>query len=209
MDLVFATVVLLAIASSANSWLLEGIEDAEVRAVSMRLGEERAARLLLRSDLDAVLLKIAQIERTMNGEGARQSTPKTKEPVAFTARLAAHTMLDSLKVAVFDRVLHNHGNGYNPVTGIFTSPVGGTYIFSLAALTVNKNNYVHLQLMVNDREVGRLFCGDSKSDWGDHGSVTVTLSLQENDQVFVREMLNHSGRLHGDNYTTFTGALIS
>ena len=89
---------------------------------------------------------------------------RTSDTVAFTVRLGSSTLLDSLHVVVFDQVIHNQGDGYNPATGIFTAPVTGTYIFTVSVMTVNKDNYVHLQLMANKKEVGRVFCGDRTSD---------------------------------------------
>ena len=47
--------------------ILENVEDADIRAVRSRLEEERAERLLLRNDIDILMVKVAQLERRHKG----------------------------------------------------------------------------------------------------------------------------------------------
>ena len=51
------------------------------------------------------------------------------EKVAFTVTRSHEEQLTNAKV-VYNKVLVNVGNAYNPKTGEFTCPRGGVYIFT-------------------------------------------------------------------------------
>ncbi|KAK7506694.1 hypothetical protein BaRGS_00002169 [Batillaria attramentaria] len=51
--------------------------------------------------------------------------------VAFNARLTGPTDFTGESTIIFDAVDLNQGGGYDKLTGIFTAPVNGLYVFSL------------------------------------------------------------------------------
>ncbi|XP_052762337.1 uncharacterized protein LOC128204982 [Mya arenaria] len=51
------------------------------------------------------------------------------EVVAFHANLRANTCFQSQEIIVFDNVVTNTMTAYDPLDGIFTAPVTGTYVF--------------------------------------------------------------------------------
>lgn len=46
---------------------------------------------------------------------------------------------------MFDMVVSNIGNGYDALTGVFTAPYSGTYLFVLNIM-VNNNNYIQVAI---------------------------------------------------------------
>ena len=105
--------------------------------------------------------------------------------------------------------MDNVGDGYSPATGIFRAAVPGLYQFSLSILSHSKNKFAHIQLMKNNREIGRVFAGDAVAAWGQMGSVTSTTELTEGDEVYAREFLDYTRHVHGANYSSFSGVLLS
>lgn len=49
--------------------------------------------------------------------------------VAFNAYTTASGSYTSNQIVIFPEVLLNLGNGYNPISGIFTAPIAGLYHF--------------------------------------------------------------------------------
>lgn len=59
--------------------------------------------------------------------------------VAFTATRSQSQSFRTAATLVFSNILTNIGGGYNAVTGIFTAPLGGVYVFN-CKLTDNQNS---------------------------------------------------------------------
>lgn len=63
--------------------------------------------------------------------------------------------MDRAGTIVFDKILVNQGDCYNPTTGMFTAPVDGHYFFS-CILTGHKNEKVEAVLSKSDSGVARV-----------------------------------------------------
>ena len=101
------------------------------------------------------------------------------------------------------------GGGYSQATGIFRAVIPGLYQISLSILSRTKGQYAHIQLMKNKDEIGRVFAGDAVAAYGQMGSVTVVTQLAEGDEVYAREFPSLTGYVHGDDYSSFSGVLLS
>ena len=62
--------------------------------------------------------------------------------------------------------------------------------------------------MKGETELGKLYAGDVVAHNGQMGTITVNTRLAKGDEIFVREMAGHTGYVHGDNYSSFTGVLL-
>ena len=110
---------------------------------------------------------------------------------------------------IYRQVLDNVGGGYSQATGIFRAVIPGLYQMSLSILSHTKGQYAHIQLMKNKDEIGRVFAGDIVAAQGQMGSVTVVTQLAEGDEVFAREFPSNTGYVHGGDYSSFSGVLLS
>jgi hypothetical protein len=90
---------------------------------------------------------------------------------------------------VFDVIKTNLGGGYNRHSGMFSAPSAGVYVFTWTMYT-GKHGNTAFALYVNDDIVGSTFgeTDDVQDDY-DSDSGTVVVSLNENDDVYVRSVM--------------------
>nr|KAG5690253.1 hypothetical protein BaRGS_026705 [Batillaria attramentaria] len=104
----------------------------------------------------------------------------------------------------FDNVITNLGNGYNPLTGIFTAPVAGLYSFSLSAMTTAGRNHASLAIVKQGTDLAKTW-GGGRHDPEDQSTKTVPVYLDEGDQVWVAQ--RYGDAVRGAWWTTFSGML--
>ncbi|VDI32257.1 Hypothetical predicted protein [Mytilus galloprovincialis] len=110
---------------------------------------------------------------------------------------------------IYDVSVTNVGNGYNHVTGIFTAPTSGVYVF----IWVTRIAYGEhpTQLMINNTVYGVTFL---RAKNGDDGSVsgTVVANVTKGDSVFVRVHSSYAGdgSIHSNEHgrPSFSGWLL-
>lgn len=78
---------------------------------------------------------------------------------------------------IYDNKVTNIGNEYNILSGIFTAPVDGVYVFSLTILMAHPGEYKTMELMLNSRRVGASYVYDLNAY--PPGSGTATLYAEE------------------------------
>ncbi|XP_078317077.1 uncharacterized protein LOC111103840 isoform X3 [Crassostrea virginica] len=128
-----------------------------------------------------------------------------KQKVAFTAGVTSLSSTWNSGTLVFNSVILNVGTGYNPSTGVFTSPVAGTYVFYVSALEYSKQ-YLQVDIVLNSVSKVKLV-GDNEAAY-QTGTNMVVLNLQKGDSVWVKHVSGKgywSARVPA---TTFTGFLI-
>ena len=110
------------------------------------------------------------------------------------------------QTVIYDEVLTNDGKGYDDRTGVFTSPVAGTYMFVVDALS---RKPVWLRIYLNKTIVASLHISGSHSN-----SVylqisrTVILKLRKGDHVKVVNDATHNGYVYHNGYSGFSGAKL-
>ena len=113
--------------------------------------------------------------------------------VAFYAQMSSDEQNPNAHhTLIFDNVHTNVGSGYNGVTGIFTAPQEGIYVFTWVIRMFTAEHST--ELMQNNDVLGATFL---RAKNGDDGSVsgTVVTHLTKGDVVFVR---NHSQYIGDD-----------
>lgn len=125
--------------------------------------------------------------------------------MAFTAAVKYASTSWNNGTLVFNAVLSNIGNGYNPKTGVFTAPIDGTYVFYVAAVEYEKQ-HLRLDILINNVKKVQLI-GHLSADY-QTGTNMVVQYLKKGDNVWVAYK-------HGKGYysesipmTTFSGFMI-
>ncbi|XP_048745694.2 uncharacterized protein LOC125658468 [Ostrea edulis] len=129
----------------------------------------------------------------------------SKKGIGFTAGTVSDNRYWNSGKLVFSSVLYNEGNGYNPLTGVFTSPTQGFFVFYV---TINAygSTTVYVDIVQNSVSKVRALAYGSTSH--QTGTNMVVLNLRDGDKVWVQF---HSGQGYHTNsipITTFTGFMI-
>lgn len=137
--------------------------------------------------------------------GAEIGTSGTEMP-AFTAKLTNPFPLVGTPV-VFDKLLHNSGQDYNPQTGIFTCSVPGVYYFSYHVHC--KGGNVWVALMKNNEPVMYTY-DEYKKGSLDQASGSAVLPLRRGDTVHMQLPSDQAAGLYAGQYvhSTFSGYLL-
>ncbi|KAL3853086.1 hypothetical protein ACJMK2_016664 [Sinanodonta woodiana] len=202
--------ILLVVTSSAFvlTAILEKVGEADLDAVRIRLEDEKAKRLLLENDVEVLMLKFEELKRgssrtSEDNKAFPANVTSLTSGIAFTATLSKDTTHVFQQTVIFDKVKLNEGNCYDSSTGQFRAPFRGLYVFS-ATIMKGSGNHVHLLIMKDEVEIGRLFSGISLSD---SGSVTVVTIMEKGQVAYVKEKSTSPETILGDNWAHFTGLL--
>ncbi|XP_029382304.1 complement C1q-like protein 3 [Echeneis naucrates] len=111
------------------------------------------------------------------------------------------------RTLIYNKVLTNIGNAYDPATGIFTAATPGLYYFTYLYHAGGEHRS-ELLLYKNNEIVARASDHSSKcGDTADNGGNAVVLQLIAGDKVYVRMSANTHIWAANDT-TTFSGFLI-
>ena len=121
--------------------------------------------------------------------------------MVFYAEGIDKTKTKTDKPIVFSRVKVNEGGCYDNTTGVFTTTVPGTYVFTATVRSGKENSHVFAWITVDDTDY--TFLRGSYTSLGS-GSVSVQLGLGQ--KVWVTAWSN-AGDYWSDGLS-FTGALV-
>uniref|UniRef100_A0A5F8GGC9 EMILIN-2 n=1 Tax=Monodelphis domestica TaxID=13616 RepID=A0A5F8GGC9_MONDO len=145
----------------------------------------------------------------------------TASLVSFSAGLTQKPFPSEAGVVLFNKVLVNDGDFYNPNTGIFTAPYDGRYLIT-AILTPERDEYVEAVLSVSNASVAQLHTAGYRRELleyhrprgglhtcGGTGTFHLIVHLKAGDEVNI---VVTGGRLaHTDfdeMYSTFSGVFL-
>jgi len=126
--------------------------------------------------------------------------------VGFTAVLVDAETVPGGQIVRYKEVRTNQGNAYDYLTGIFTAPKGGFYVFQVHALSQNGKE-AWLKLFQNDQYISSIFSRQT-NDYDSAGN-TAVLKLKKGDKVYVKA--HRDAYLYGapdDVYNSFSGYLV-
>ncbi|GAB1603188.1 caprin-2-like, partial, partial [Argonauta hians] len=184
----------------------------EIKELKEHLEFETMKRIEMQDNLEMFFGELYNLKSKVGPKPTPTPTEIQQKPtiydydeIAFSSRLSQH--LNNVKVnetIVFDNIVTNFGNAYNPETGIFISPMKGTYQFFVKILS-GFNEKVETALIANNIEVTRLYSGAQHA----HGSssAAVFIALDKGEEVYVKALYQKSNHIHGV-YSTFGGYLL-
>lgn len=201
-------VLVLLLCARASTHILQHVSDTELEAVNRRLTDEKGERLLLKNDVENLMVEMKEVQRELKGSIPNRNIGTSRQEIYFNAKLSKHTTVTDGHTVIFDMVVENVGDCYNEITGIFRATVSGMYQFSITMTSRGKGQYAHIQLMKNGKEIGRVFCGSDTTNWAQVGSLVIFTHLDVDDEVYARELPEHTGHLYGNNWCSFAGGLV-
>ena len=106
---------------------------------------------------------------------------------------------------IFQTVLTNVGDGYNPSNGVFTSQRKGAYFFSWTTLTKIGNIFL-IEIVLNGNQVGVRHHGHGNrhSDANQPSIQNAVVAMQKGDRVWIRA-ISDIGYCYSDQWTSFSG----
>ena len=128
-----------------------------------------------------------------------------KQNVGFTAGVTLDSTTWNSGTLIFNSVIVNVGNGYNPSTGVFTSPVAGTYVFYVTTVEYSTQG-LYVDIVLNSVSKVRMI-GHGSAGF-QTGTNMVVLNLNKGDSVWVRHAYGRGYYSESTPETTFSGFLI-
>ncbi|XP_052236198.1 uncharacterized protein LOC127847985 [Dreissena polymorpha] len=131
--------------------------------------------------------------------------------ILFKARRVKNVTPTDGQVIVFEDVLYNHGSGYDSSSGVFTAPVGGTYLFTARLLSTEAGPvFFEINVNGNMNSNGALF---ANKGWI-YASADSVVRLLPGERVFIKSLYSNkicNTGLLGDlnsKSNEFTGVLL-
>ncbi|XP_005997937.1 EMILIN-2 [Latimeria chalumnae] len=119
------------------------------------------------------------------------------KPVSFSVGLTEKPFSGNTGVILFDKIMVNDGNHYNPHTGIFTAPYDGRYVIT-AVLAPERDEHIEALLSISNSSIAQLDTAGyrkemieynrpaiEKQNCGGLGTFHMVLSLKAGDEVSV------------------------
>ena len=103
---------------------------------------------------------------------------------------------------VYDKVLINVGNAYNPQTGEFTCPKAGVYVFTWSMLSDSDNRYCNAFIYRNGVKSLMAYAHEANS-YHEAASNIEIFHLDQGDRVWIQTQTCHY--FNGYPYTAFSG----
>ncbi|XP_062579471.1 uncharacterized protein LOC134241441 [Saccostrea cucullata] len=114
------------------------------------------------------------------------SVQDLQRKVSFFAKLSSSVRISAAhQTVVYDTVLTNNDNGYNPKNGIFTCPQSGTYMFIWQTL-INPLTYIRLEIVVSGSALYGIVEDTQDANDFDTATGSIIIHVNVGDTVFIR-----------------------
>ena len=130
-----------------------------------------------------------------------------KKVVSAYIRLSDNTRVTGSMRVMYDLEMSNIGGGFNFELGQFTAPVSGIYLVHVTACLINGGRWIDLNVVEDDKVIGRVFAGDTVGHAC--GSETLSVHLKSNANIWVERTAGSATWLNEDHgWNTFTVTLL-
>jgi hypothetical protein len=120
-----------------------------------------------------------------------------------------HLTLNVDAILIFETMIVNEGEHYDPYDGVFVAPQKGVYFFSWTVSGIN-GNYIVAELVVEQNTISS--AGEDSAGGHPSGSMTALCKMEKGDHAWTRTTGASTGhQLYSfDNYpqSSFLGLLI-
>ena len=123
--------------------------------------------------------------------------------IAFFSTLRDDVTPISIKeVIVFDKVITNYGNAYDPYIGRFRSNVPGYYHFVTNVMS-SMGHFLDVDLVRDNNVICK-----ARATYNGMGTCAVTTYVHTNSSVWIRHAGSKGDFIKGDSFSSFTGFLL-
>ena len=120
-----------------------------------------------------------------------------------------HLIFNKEAILVFETVIANEGEHYDPYDGVFVAPQKGVYLFSWTVSGINAK-YIVTELVVEQNTISS--AGEQNGGGYSSGSMTALCKMEKGDHAWIRTTgLTSDHQIYSkDNYpqSSFLGLLI-
>ncbi|OWF40610.1 C1q-related factor-like [Mizuhopecten yessoensis] len=162
----------------------------------------------VQSELSTLQQKYQDLARQLETSSSKSVRSTSEAKFAFSASLSNRmSKFNRDEKIIMDNVLTNDGNGYDPLTGVFTCHVPGTYVFHVT-IQVEDGHSFGAEIVKNGQEIAWVLAEPMRSRASASTSVIVNLAI--GDTVFVRSdgYFDQQSASIDDQFTSFSGFLI-
>ncbi|XP_058628015.1 uncharacterized protein LOC131538151 isoform X2 [Onychostoma macrolepis] len=169
----------------------------------------RALETQLREDLNKKTDEISNLTESQVEELRKENRDRE---IAFSAALmesgGGHIGPFTTDITLtYRNVFTNIGNAYNPITGIFTAPLKGAYMFTFSVFGYgNPSTASAVSIMKNGEKVVMAYA--HQAQYTVSSSKGVVLILEVGDVVYVRLWSGTTIYDNHNNHSTFSGYLL-
>ena len=148
-------------------------------------------------------------EQLTSFSGFRLANVNDPDVAAFTAVMTVNRTLDANDTVIFDEIITNVGNAFNPGQSFFTCPDDDYYLFTWSAVAETGDTRVITDLYMEFTFVKALYLTKTLHGNSTSGTCTVSVIKQcvPGSRVQIRARSDHSRMLLGG-YTSFSGFKI-
>ncbi|XP_062586381.1 uncharacterized protein LOC134247982 [Saccostrea cucullata] len=140
-----------------------------------------------------------------NRIGVMEKNLEDKQAVVFNAAISKPVLQLERNTPVnlvYDTVLYQTGNVYNPRNGFFTAPSGGLYVFTWTTM-VDSHKICDTELLVNGETKGLGNCNNDLSPGFENCANTIPVVLKTGDEVNIRTTA--ANYIYGYHRSSFKG----
>lgn len=136
------------------------------------------------------------------------STERVQTTVAFHGSQRADPFnLGGRDTVIYDDIMTNIGDAYDPSNGHFQAPVSGTYAF-LVNCMAGSCLYEELEVVLDNDRVGACLSHRANRRVEDLGSTQLMMHLDKGQQVWTRNAQRNSIEMRGGAWSSLTAFLV-
>ncbi|KAK7500261.1 hypothetical protein BaRGS_00008484 [Batillaria attramentaria] len=154
-----------------------------------------------------------QLESEVTALKARLA--KQEQHAAFLAQFTSsgtNSTTPATGPFVYNHVIFNDGDAYDPKLGVFTAPYAGVYIFTTQFYTHGtQQSRPVVDMLLNGKYIIRMAFDSESASPGyeqDSHATSITVKLRAGDRVWVASAYHSEFFVYGSVHTFFSGALL-
>ena len=127
--------------------------------------------------------------------------------VGFSAWMSTTVEVDNDELIIFDEVISNIGDYFNPTQSVFICPFSGMYAFYFNVEATSDGPSAHLKIVKENIKIGEAFADNVDAAYNTASGFVVTL-CEAGEKVWMASNTD-SEKINGGMRTSFSGFLLA